>query len=96
MKDILDWCTSVVGPCEVVSGDMRFHGRTTVCQLQTSSGHCYVKIYRQKDSWETEVHGYEQWALAFGSSVPRLLAVYEGEPLALLVSELPGKIMEKV
>ena len=68
MKDILDWCTSVVGPCEVVSGDMRFHGRTTVCQLQTSLGHCYVKIYRQKDSWETEVHGYEQWASAFSSA----------------------------
>ena len=54
-KDILNWCTSVVGPCEIVSGDLRFHGRTTVCRVQTTSGHCYVKIHRQRDSWETEV-----------------------------------------
>lgn len=96
IKEILDWCVSVVGPCEVVSGDMRFHGRTTVCRLQTSSGYCYVKIHRQRPSWETEVHGYEQWAPALHGFVPRLLAVCEEEPLALLVSELPGRIMEEV
>ena len=96
MKEILGWCASVVGPCEVVSGDMRFHGRTTVCRLQTSSGGCYVKAYLEKSFWEAEVHGYEQWAPAFGGFFPELLAVRESEPLALLVSELPGKIMEQV
>ncbi len=95
VEEILDWCTSVVGSCEVVSGDMRFHGRSAVCRLQTSSGHCYVKIYQQKPSWEIEVHGYEQWAPAFGNHAPRLLAAHE-ETLVLLVSELPGTIMEKV
>lgn len=96
VNEILDWCTSVVGPCEVVSGDARFHGRTMVCQLRTASGHCYLKVHRQRPSWEAEVHGYEQWAPALDGLVPRLLAVREEEPLALLVSELPGRIMEQM
>ena len=96
VKEILDWCTSVVGPCEVVSGDTRFHGRAMVCRLQTSSDHYYVKIHRQKHWWEKEVHGYEQWAPAFGGFAPELLAVHEEDPLALIVSELPGRIMEEV
>ena len=95
-KAVLDWCASVVGPCKVVSGDMRFHGRAMVWRLQATSGRYYAKIHHEKSSWETEVHGYEQWAPAFGSFVPQLLAVHEEEPLALLVSELPGEVMEKV
>jgi len=43
-----------------------------------------------------EVHGYEHWAPALDGFVPRLLAAREEEPLALLVSELPGRIMEKL
>jgi len=46
--------------------------------------------------WEKEVHAYEQWAPAFGELAPRMVAVHEEEPLALLVNELPGKIMKQV
>jgi Ser/Thr protein kinase RdoA (MazF antagonist) len=94
MKQILDWCSSIVGPCTVVSGDERFHGRTSVCRLRSPSGYCYVKIHRERPSWETEVHGYERWAPAFGSCAPRLLAVHEDGPFVLLVSELDGELMD--
>jgi Ser/Thr protein kinase RdoA (MazF antagonist) len=46
--------------------------------------------------WGREVHGYEQWAPVFGAFAPPLLAVHEEEPLALLIGELPGRILEDV
>lgn len=95
VRRVLDWCSSLVGPCEIVSGDRRFHGRTSVCRLRTTSGHCYVKIHSQKSFWESEVHAYERWVPAFGTLAPHLLAVREDEPLALLVSELAGEVMDK-
>ena len=61
LNNILAWCTSVLGKCEVVTTDLRFHGRTTVFRLRTSaSSHCYVKMHRQRSTWETEVHAYER------------------------------------
>ena len=78
----------------MVSGDLRFHGRTSVWRLRSPSGYFYVKVYPEKSSWESEVHGYERWAPAFGSSAPRLLAIHEDGPFALLVSELTGKLMD--
>jgi aminoglycoside phosphotransferase len=44
--------------------------------------------------WQNEVHAYERWARAFGERAPRLLAVRSIEPLALVTSELPGRIVE--
>lgn len=96
VRELLDWCASVIGPCEVLSGDLRHHDRSTVCRLRSSAGDCYLKIHGQRAFWEREVHGYEQWASAFGSHVPQLLAVREDEPLALIISDLPGRIMEEV
>ena len=93
MSEILDWCSGWVGPCTVVSGDIRGHGRSEVCKLHAPSGHYYLKIHRQRPRWEGEVHAYEQWASAFGGLTPRLIAAHEQEPLALLVSELPGELM---
>ena len=42
------------------------------------------------------MHGYERWAPAFGAYAPPLLGVHEDEPLALLLGELPGAILETV
>ncbi len=65
-----------------------------MARLRTGSGHCYLKIHRDRTCWEREVHGYERWAPAFGAFAPPLLAVHEEEPLALLLGELPGAILE--
>ena len=91
---ILQWCASVVGPCEVVSGDARFHGRTTVCRLQTATGYAYVKVHRDGATWGPEVHGYEQWSRAFPGRTPTLLGVYDAGPFAILVSGMPGQNLE--
>ena len=90
----MEWCSSVVGPCEIVSGDQRFHDRSSVFRLRSPSGCCYLKVHGQRAAWEREVHGYEQWARAFGVHAPRLLALHEDEPLALLIGELPGEVMD--
>ena len=92
---ILDWCTTILGPCDIASGDGRYHGRTTVWRLRTASGYGYAKIHRQRSYWENEVHAYEWWATAFGDKAPRLLAVRDQAPLALMMTELPGTPMEQ-
>jgi Ser/Thr protein kinase RdoA (MazF antagonist) len=46
--------------------------------------------------WEREVHGYEQWAPVFGPHAPPLLAVRDEPPLALLIGELEGEVLENV
>ncbi len=92
--ELLAWAASVVGGCEVVSGDARFHGRTTVSKLRTTSGAAYLKIHSDRATWEPEVHGYEQWSSAFGRRTPKLLGVYDADPFAILTSDLGGKNLE--
>lgn len=97
IEAVLNWCVSVLGPCEVLTDHTRDHpGRRALSiQLHTSSSFCYVKVHRDPSHWASEVHSYEQWASAFGEFAPRLLAVHDEEPLALIMSELPGTILEK-
>jgi aminoglycoside phosphotransferase (APT) family kinase protein len=93
-SEILAWSQSILGACQVVSGDARFHGRTTVSKLRARSGHAYLKIYEDRATWEPEVHGYEQWSPAFGNRTPALLGVYDADPFAVLTSDLGGKNLE--
>jgi aminoglycoside phosphotransferase len=96
MDKILDWCTSVLGPVEVVSDHSKAHGghESSTYRLSSSMGFCYLKVPRSRSHWHNEVHAHERWAGAFGDLAPRLLAVREAEPLALVISELPGRIVE--
>lgn len=95
LKEVLQWCASIVGAFEIASDDPRLHGRTSVYRLKTSSLSCYLKIHRERAAWEREVCGHEHWAVAFGSLAPKVLGVYEAEPGAVLFEALPGQIMEK-
>jgi len=92
-EELLKWCASVLGSLEVVSdhSQPRPGGLSATRRLRTASGYCYVKTHRGRSYWESEVHAYGQWASAFGGFAPRLLAVRDEEPLALIVSEQPGK-----
>jgi aminoglycoside phosphotransferase (APT) family kinase protein len=96
--EVLSWCASVLGTCEMVENQSREHPgkRATARRVRTRAGYCYLKTYPQRPHWESEVHAYEQWAPAFGDLAPRLLAVRDEEPLALVISELPGKVLEEV
>ena len=95
---LLTWCASVLGPFEMLSDESRVHvGHASgVYRLRRESGRCCLKVHEDASHWECEVHGYEQWAPVFGEHVPKLIAVREEQPLALIVTELPGTILEKV
>jgi aminoglycoside phosphotransferase len=92
----LDWCSTELGAVEVMADHSKIHGgrESSTCRLHTSSGFCYLKVHQSRLHWQNEVHAYERWACAFGAFAPRLLAARDNAPLALVVSELPGKIME--
>jgi len=98
VDQLLEWCATELGPVEPVSDCGKSHpGEPVVThRLRLGSGYCYLKTHRHASYWEAEVHGYEEWATAFGSHAPRLLAVREDEPRALVVSALDGKSMEDV
>jgi hypothetical protein len=96
LDGILEWCSSIVGPCQIASGDQRPDARSSTTRLRTRSGLCYLKLHQDRACWEREVHGYERWAPAFGPFAPPLLGVHEEEPLALLLGELSGTVLENV
>ena len=80
----------------MMSDHSKVHGghESTVCHLRTSTGFCYLKVHQTPSHWHSEVHAYERWARAFGRSAPTLLVVRDEMPLALVISELPGDIVE--
>lgn len=94
--EILEWARTILGPCQYESDDSREHPgqRASTLRLQTPAGACYVKLHRDPAHWANEVHGYECWADAFGNSAPRLLAVRDVAPLAIIISALPGRSLE--
>ena len=98
LEQLLAWCASEVGAVEETSDHSKSHpGELNVTyRLLTATGYCYLKTHRSPHYWEAEVHAYEKWAAAFGDYAPRLLAVHEEEPRAILVSEIAGKCLEDV
>ncbi len=96
MDEVLAWCASVLGPVKELADSSKTHGghESSTRRLQTTGGFCYLKVHQNPASWHNEVHAYEQWAGAFGAFAPRLLAVRDQQPPALVVSELPGRILE--
>jgi aminoglycoside phosphotransferase len=96
MDAALAWCASMLGPVEGIADLSKEHGghETSIHRIHTPHGFAYLKVHQTPAHWHNEVHAYEFWATAFGDSAPRLLAVRDQEPLALVVSELPGSILE--
>jgi aminoglycoside phosphotransferase len=96
LQTVLTWCADLLGPFTRNANHTRERAglRTSTIYLATLEGGCYVKMHRTRSYWENEVHAYERWALAFGDYAPRLLAVRDVEPLALVISALPGQALE--
>lgn len=98
LQRALAWVAQACGPYELISDGTKDHpGRRSITsRLRLASGGCYLKIHRDPSLWAADVHGHQHWAPAFHSFAPRLLAVRDQEPLALLFSELPGLPLEQV
>ncbi len=96
IETVLQWCHAVLGSVQLVADDTRSHPglRAGAMRLRTPTGDVYLKLHRDPAHWNSEVHAYEQWARAFGGHAPRLLAVHDGTFLAVIISILPGKIMD--
>ena len=90
------WCREVFGGAEILSDHSKQHGEheSATCRLLTPAGYCFLKIHHSSDHWENEVYAYRHWAGAFRDFAPKLLAVRDREPLALVTSQLSGKILE--
>ncbi len=93
---VLRWCERVLGAVDVIADHTRAHPglRAGVRRLRASQGEFCVKTHHDPAHWASEVHGYEQWAPVFGAHAPRLIAVRDEAPLALIVSAMPGRILE--
>lgn len=98
LDQILHWCKSELGAVDIASDYSKIHGEheSTTRRLQMAHGFCYLKIHETEAHWHNEVHAYEHWAGVFGEHAPRLLAVREAAPMALVVSELAGQVMDDV
>jgi aminoglycoside phosphotransferase len=86
-----------VGPFTIATDHSKEHGghESSTIRLLAQAGPCYLKVHHTRAHWENEVHAYERWARAFGDRAPKLIAVRDVEPLALVISELPGRIVER-
>lgn len=94
--ELIAWCSSVVGPCVLFDTHERYHGRTGVARVVAGSTAYYLKVYRDRSTWAVESRALAEWAPAFSSHAPRLVAVREGDPCATLISELAGRSMGEV
>ncbi len=94
LRELLAWASGFVGPCTVLGGDVRVTGRSTVLTLRAGAERVFVKTHVDRANFENEAFATAQWAPAFGPRAPRLLAIHEAEPLALLLSAVPGVTME--
>ncbi len=90
------WCEEVLGRIEVLADATREHAgdRASVLRLRATDGDYILKRHRDGQHWHSEVHVYENWAAACGEDAPRLVAIHEREPRALLITALPGRPIE--
>ena len=93
---VLRWCVEVLEDAEILTDYSKEHGghESSTFRVRMGKRYAYLKVHESAEHWQQEVHGYEKWARAFGKHTPELIAVRDESPLALIVSELPGRVLE--
>lgn len=66
------------------------HNGTAVLRAATHAGDVIVKCHRGHDRHHQEIHAYQHWTPALGTSAPKLIAVSD-EPPSVVVTALPGR-----
>jgi len=91
---LLEFVTSSLGPCTIVSA--RSHqGRGAVVEAVDEDGtRWFAKSLEFRSHWRAEVRAYRRWVPALGDRAPRLHAV-DGDLLALVMSAVPGQATDR-
>ncbi|MBC8143747.1 MAG: hypothetical protein H7Y38_20140, partial [Armatimonadetes bacterium] len=94
-ETLVSWCVSVIGAFTLVSDCSHPHGESQVWQLKATTGETYyLKAHRRSGKRDREVWAYRHVVPDFQEFAPRLVAIREELPQALLLSALPGEPME--
>lgn len=70
------------------------HAESRVWRIDAAQGEVYLKAHRQRQKFVQERHAYTAWTPVLGPSCPRLLASHDSLPHALLLTGVPGVVME--
>ncbi len=92
------WCETILGGYDAPGECSHPHGESRVWRLfsRTSGETCYLKAHRRDGKREREIWAYNHVVALLGGFAPRLVAVRDEPPPALLLSALPGEPMERV
>lgn len=94
---VLVWATDKLGECHVEESYRSHSPRTGVWRLRCGERSVFLKLHNEKRKWHAGVWAYRQWAAAYGTKVPTLLGVYEGdETQGLLVTAIDGRPLKEV
>ncbi|GAB2937047.1 hypothetical protein GCM10027280_26500 [Micromonospora polyrhachis] len=66
------------------------HNNTMLLRAHTDGGDVIVKIHRDRQRHDREVHAYRAWVPALGDRAPQLIAVND-ELLAIAITSMPGR-----
>jgi len=93
---LADWCGAMLGRYAVQTRQQRPWTGARLWRLSTADhGSVYLKVPARSERWANEVHAYEHWAPSLGDEAPRLIAVHEAPPHAMLLTELSGLAMNR-
>lgn len=74
-------------------GDLSWpHAESAVWRVRAGTTTAILKAYRTRSKFDRERFALAGWGPALGGSVPRLLAVHETHPPALLIEHKPGRV----
>jgi Ser/Thr protein kinase RdoA (MazF antagonist) len=72
------------------------HAESRVWRLETARGAAYLKQHRHGRKFAQELHAYLHWTPRLQRATPELLAYRNASPRALLLSEVPGEVAERL
>lgn len=95
MSDLLAWATGILGWQATATVDLSWpHAASNVTRLHGPAGErAYLKIHRQPRKFEQEQRALQLWAVSLPRT-PRLLGVHPSPQHALLLSHVPGVLVE--
>ena len=93
-SELLEFVTREVG----LARDWSFvgwdHAESRVWRIRVARGDVFLKAHRHAQKFRQEHDAYVRWTPLLGATCPRLLAAHAQRPHALLITAVPGEVME--